>query len=166
MKKKKYTFSLILFVVLFSLYFVWALAANIQKEVLKKHLRDQWELNLNDESIKVFGFPTKFGIKLSNFRSPLKNIPLSLQFLKLEIVRLIYNFSDVILFVEKPMITSADYPKLNSSANKLKVSISNRPFSGKFRLITEQEDWQLTNDRKLKSFEAKKVVLRLKIWTK
>ena len=162
MKKKIYTFTLILFVVLLSLYFVWALAANIQKEALKKHLRDEWAFDLSNESITAYGFPFKFGVKVSNLQSPLKHIPVSLQFLKLEIVRLIYNFSDVILFVEKPIITSTGYPKFNSSANKLKVSISNRPFSGSFKLISEQEDWQISVDRKLRRVEAKKVIFALK----
>jgi len=162
MKKKIYTFTLILFVVLLSLYFVWAFAANIQKEALQRNLRDEWAYNLSNESITAYGFPFKFGVKVSNFQSPLKHIPLSLQFLKLDIVRLIYNFSDVILFVEKPMITSTGYPKFNSSANKLEVSISNRPFSGSFKLISEQEDWQISVDRKLRRVEAKKVVFALK----
>ena len=95
MKKKIYTFSLILFAFLFALYFVWALAANIQKEVLKKHLSSEWELDLSDENITTDGFPFKFGIKVSNFKSHLKDTPLRLEFLRLEIVRLIYNFSDV-----------------------------------------------------------------------
>ena len=60
------------------------------------------------------------------------------------------------------MIASTDYPKFNSSANKLKASISDRPFSGRFRLITEQEDWQISDDRNLKGFEAKKVIFALK----
>ena len=162
MKKKIYTFTLILFVVLLSLYFVWASAANIQKEALKEHLRDEWAFDLSNESITAYGFPFKFGVKVSNLQSPLKHIPVSLQFLKLDIVRLIYNFSDVILFVEKPMITSTVYPKLNSSANKLEVSVSNKPFSGSFKLISEQEDWQISVDRKLRRVEAKKVIFALK----
>ena len=133
MRKKIYTFTFVLFVISTSLYLVWAIAANIQKETLKNHLRDELAFDLGDESISTYGFPFKLGMKVSDFQSPLKYIPLSLQFLKLEFVRLVYNFSDVILFVEKPMITSTDYPKFNSSANKLKVSISNKPFSGKFR---------------------------------
>ena len=162
MKKKIYTFTLILFVVLLSLYFVWALAANIQKEALQKNLRDELAFNVSNERITTYGFPFKFGVKVSNFQSPLKHIPLSLQFLKLDIIRLIYNFSDVILFVEKPIITSTGYPKFNSSANKLKVSISNRPFSGSFKLISEQEDWQISADTKLRGVEAKKVIFALK----
>ena len=73
-----------------------------------------------------------------------------------------YNFSDVILFLDKPMITSMDFPKFNISSNKLKASISNRPFSGRFKLITEQEDWQVSDDRNLKRIEAKKVIFALK----
>ena len=99
MKKKIYTFSLILFVVLCSLYFVWALAANIQKEALKQHLRNEWAITLSDEKITVDGFPFKFGIKVSKFQSQLGNTPIKLEFLKLEIIRLIYNFSDFILFL-------------------------------------------------------------------
>ena len=162
MKKKIYTFTLILFVVLLSLYFVWASAANIQKEALKEHLRDEWAFDLSNESITAHGFPFKFGVKVSNFQFPLKHIPLSLQFSKLEIVRLIYNFSDVILFVEKPLITSTGYPNFNSSANKLKISISNRPVSGKFKLISEQEDWQISADRNHRRIEAKKIIFALK----
>ncbi len=162
MRKKIYTFTFILFVITISLYLVWALAANIQKEEFKRYLSEEWSLNLNDENITTDGFPFKFGIKISNFRSPLKHIPLSLQFIKLEIVRLIYNFSDFILFVEKPLITSTDYPKFNSSANRLKVSISNIPFSGRFKLITEQEDWQISDNRNIKWFEAKEVIFALK----
>ena len=162
MKKKIYTLTLILVVVLSLLYFVWAWAANIQKEVLKKHLSSEWELNLSDENITTDGFPFKFGIKVSNFKSHLKDTPLRLEFLRLEIVRLIYNFSDVILFLDKPMITSMDFPKFNISSNKLKASISNRPFSGRFKLITEQEDWQVSDDRNLKRIEAKKVIFALK----
>ena len=162
MKKKIYTFILILFAVLLLLYFVWTWAANIQKEALKQHLSNKWSINLKEENITTDGFPFKFGIKLSNFHSALRNSPLTLEFLKLEIVRLIYNFSDVIIFVEKPMITSMDYPKFNSSSNKLKASISGRPFSGDFKLITEQEDWQLSDERDFKIFEAKKVIFALK----
>ena len=162
MKKKIYTFTFVLFVISTSLYLVWAIAANIQKEAFKQYLSEVWSIDLNDENITTDGFPFKFGIKVSNFRSPLKNIPLSLQFIKLEIVKLIYNFSDVILFVEKPMIVSTDYPKFNSSANKLKISISDRPFSGRFKLITEQEDWQISDDRNVKRFEAKEVIFALK----
>ena len=55
-----------------------------------------------------------------------------------------------------------DYPKFNSSANKLKISISDKPFSGRFKLITEQEDWQISDDRNIKRFEAKKVIFALK----
>ena len=162
MRKKIYTFTFILFVITLSLYLVWAIAANIQKEAFKQYLSEVWSIDLNDENITTDGFPFKFGIKVSNFRSPLKNIPLSLQFIKLEIVKLIYNFSDVILFVEKPTVASTDYPKFNSSANKLKISISDRPFSGRFKLITEQEDWQISDNRNIKRFEAKEVIFALK----
>ncbi len=162
MKKKIYTFSLILFAFLFALYFVWALAANIQKEALKKHLSNEWAVTLSDEKITTDGFPFKFGIKVSNFQSQLNNTPIKLEFLKLEIIRLIYNFSDFILFLEKPMVTSMNYPKFISSSNKLKASISDRPFSGKFKLITEQENWQLSDDRNTKILEAKEVILALK----
>ena len=162
MKKKIYTFSLILFAFLFALYFVWALAANIQKEALKQHLSNEWAVTLSDEKITTDGFPFKFGIKVSNFQSQLNNTPIKLEFLKLEIIRLIYNFSDFILFLEKPMVTSMDYPKFNSSSNKLKASISDRPFSGKFKLITEQENWLISNDRNTKILEAKEVIFALK----
>ena len=162
MKKKIYTFSLILFAFLFALYFVWALAANIQKEALKQHLSNEWAVTLSDEKITTDGFPFKFGIKVSNFQSQLNNTPIKLEFLKLEIIRLIYNFSDFILFLEKPMVTSMYYPKFNSSSNKLKASISDRPFSGKFKLITEQENWQLSDDRNTKILEAKEVIFALK----
>ena len=162
MKKKIYTFSLILFAFLFALYFVWALAANIQKEALKQHLGNEWAVTLSDEKITTDGFPFKFGIKVSNFQSQLNNTPIKLEFLKLEIIRLIYNFSDFILFLEKPMVTNIDYPKFNSSSNKLKASISDRPFSGKFKLITEQENWQLSDDRNTKILEAKEVIFALK----
>ena len=162
MKKKIYTFSLILFAFLFALYFVWALAANIQKEVLKQHLSNEWAVTLSDEKITTDGFPFKLGIKVSNFQSQLNNTPIKLEFLKLEIIRLIYNFSDFILFLEKPIVTSMDYPKFNSSSNKLKASISDRPFSGKFKLITEQENWQLSDDRNTKILEAKEVIFALK----
>ena len=162
MKKKIYTFSLILFAFLFALYFVWALAANIQKEALKQHLSNEWAVTLSDEKITTDGFPFKFGIKVSNFQSQLNNTPIKLEFLKLEIIRLIYNFSDFILFLEKPMVTNMDYPKFNSSSNKLKASISDRPFSGKFKLITEQENWQLSDDRNTKILEAKEVIFALK----
>ena len=162
MKKKIYTFSLILFAFLFVLYFVWALAANIQKEALKQHLSDEWAVTLADEKITTDGFPFKFGIKVSNFQSQLNNTPITLEFVKLEIIRLIYNFSDFILFLEKPMVTSMGYPKFNSSSNKLKASISDRPFSGKFKLITEQENWQLSDNRNTKILEAKEVIFALK----
>ena len=162
MKKKIYTFSFILFAFLFALYFVWALAANIQKEMLKQQLSNEWAVTLSDENITTDGFPFKFGIKVSNFQSQLNNTPIKLEFLKLEIIRLIYNFSDFILFLEKPMVTNMDYPKFNSSSNKLKASISDRPFSGKFKLITEQENWQLSDDRNTKILEAKEVIFALK----
>ena len=81
-----------LFAFLFALYFVWALAANIQKEALKQHLSYEWGLTLSDEKITTNGFPFKFGIKVSNFQSQLNNTPIKLEFLKLEIIRLIYNF--------------------------------------------------------------------------
>ena len=162
MKKKIYTFSLILFAFLFALYFVWALAANIQKEAIKQHLSKELAVTLSDEKITTYGFPFKFGIKVSNFQSQLNNTPIKLEFLKLEIIRLIYNFSDFILFLEKPMVTSMEYPKFNSSSNKVKASISDRPFSGKFKLITEQENWQLSDDRNTKILEAKEVIFALK----
>ena len=162
MKKKIYTFTLSLFVVLFLIYFVWALAANIQKEALKRHLSEEWFVKLSDQNITTNGFPFKFGIKVSNFQSPLKNTQLTLEFLNLELVRLIYNISDVILFINRPKITSMVSPKFNSSSNKMKISISNTPFSGRFRLITEQEDWQITGHKKFKGFEAKKVIFALK----
>ena len=162
MKKKIYTFSLILFAFLFALYFVWSLAANIQKEALKQYLSNEWAVTLSDEKITTDGFPFKFGIKVSNFQSQLNNTPIKLEFLNLEIIRLIYNFSDFILFLEKPMVTRMDYPKFNSSSNKLKASISDRPFSGKFKLITEQENWQLSDDRNTKILEAKEVIFALK----
>ena len=162
MKKKIYTFTLSLFVVLFLIYFVWASAANIQKEALKRHLSEEWFVKLSDENITTNGFPFKFGIKVSNFQSPLKNTQLTLEFLNLELVRLIYNISDVILFINRPKITSMVSPKFNSSSNKMKISISNTPFSGRFRLITEQEDWQITGNKKFKGFEAKKVIFALK----
>ena len=162
MKKKIYTFSLILFAFLFALYFVWSLAANIQKEALKQYLSNEWAVTLSDEKITTDGFPFKFGIKVSNFQSQLNNTPIKLEFRKLEIIRLIYNFSDFILFLEKPIVTSMDYPKFNSSSNKLKASISDRPFSGKFKLITEQENWQLSDDRNTKILEAKEVIFALK----
>ena len=79
MKKKIYTFSLILFTFLFALYFVWALAANIQKEALKQYLSNEWALTLNDEKITTDGFPFKFGIKVSNFQSQLNNTPIKLE---------------------------------------------------------------------------------------
>ena len=69
MKKKIYTFSLILFAFLFALYFVWSLAANIQKEALKQHLSNEWAVTLSEEKITTDGFPFKFGIKVSNFQS-------------------------------------------------------------------------------------------------
>ena len=162
MKKKIYTFSLVLFAFLFALYFVWSLAANIQKEALKQHLSNEWAVTLSEEKITTDGFPFKFGIKVSNFQSQLNNTPVKLEFLKLEIIRLIYNFSDFILFLEKPMVTSMYYPKFNSSSNKLKASISDRPFSGKFKLITEQENWQLSDHRNTKILEATEVIFALK----
>ena len=145
-----------------TLYFVWTIAANIQKEALKNYLSKEWSLNLDDEKITTDGFPFKFGLKVSNFQGTLKDTPLSLQFLNLEIVRLIYNFSNVILFLEKPIIARMDYPKFNISSNKLKVSISDRPFSGRFRLITEQEDWYISDDSNINRFKAKKVLFALK----
>ena len=89
MRKKIYTFTFVLFVISTSLYLVWAVAANIQKEVFKQYLSEVWSIDLNDENITTDGFPFKFGIKVSNFKSPLKNIPLSLQFIKLEMKWLI-----------------------------------------------------------------------------
>ena len=76
MKKKIYTFSLILSAFLFALYFVWALAANIQKEALKQHLSKEWSLTLSDQKITTYGFPFKFGIKVSNFQSQIKDLSL------------------------------------------------------------------------------------------
>ena len=93
MKKKIYTFSLILFAFLFALYFVWALAANIQKEALKRYLVNKWAVTLSDEKITTDGFPFKFGIKVSNFQSQLNNTTIKLEFLKLEIIRLIFLHS-------------------------------------------------------------------------
>jgi hypothetical protein len=60
------------------------------------------------------------------------------------------------------MVTSMGYPKFNSSSNKLKASVSDRPFSGKFKLITEQENWQLSDDRNTKILEAEEVIFALK----
>ncbi len=162
MKKKIYTFTLIVFTVLLLLYFLWALAANIQKEAFKKHLSNELSYSLRDDKISTEGFPFQFGMKVSNFKSSLKKVPLTLEFSKLEIVRLIYNLSDIIIFVENPIITNVDYPELSSSSNKLKVSISERPFSGGFRFISEQEDWQIFNDKNFHRLKAKKVIFALK----
>ena len=162
MKKKIYTFAFIIFAVLVLLYSLWSLAANVQKEAFRQYLSDEWSFSLSDKKISIEGFPFQFGIKVSNFQSPIKKTSLTLEFSKLEIVRLIYNLSDVILFLEKPIITNTDYPKLSSSANKLKISISDSPFSGNFRLISEQEDWQISNDKNFQKLEAKKVIFALK----
>ena len=162
MKKKIYTFTLIIFAVLLLLYFLWTLVANIQKEAFKGYLNDKLSFSLSDDKISIEGFPFQFGIKVSNFQSPLENRPLTLEFSKLEFVRLIYNLSDIILFVENPVITKLDYPKLISSSKKLMVSISDTPFSGGFKLISEQEDWQISNDTKLQRLKAKKVLFALK----
>ena len=144
------------------LYFVWAKAANIQKQALKEYLNNEWSVILSDETITIDGFPFKFGLTFSDFQSPIRNTPLTLQFSKLEIIRLVYDFSDIILFSENPKITRLDDPKFNSSSNKLKISISDKPFSGKFKLITEQEDWQISNGRKLQKINAKKVIFAIK----
>ena len=40
--------------------------------------------------------------------------------------------------------------------------MSDKPFSGKFKLITEQEDWQISNGRKLQKINAKKIIFALK----
>ena len=72
MKKKIYTFSLILFAFLFALYFVWSLAANIQKEALKQYLSNEWAVILNDEKITTMigrdacfkDFVKKFKLKI------------------------------------------------------------------------------------------------------
>ena len=162
MKKKIYTFTLIIFAVLVLLYSLWALAANIQKEAFRQYLSDEWSFSLSEEKISIEGFPFQFGIKVSNFQSPIKKTPLTLEFSKLEIVRLIYNLSDIIIFLDKPVITNIVYPKLSSSSNKLKISISDKPFSGGFRLISEQEDWQISNDKNFQNLEAKKVIFALK----
>ena len=162
MKKKIYTFALLLFMITILLYFVWAKAANIQKQALKEYLNIEWSVILNDETITIDGFPFKFGLTFSDFQSPIRNTPLTLQFSKLEIIRLVYDFSDIILFSENPKITRLDDPKFNSSSNKLKISISDKPFSGKFKLITEQEDWQISNGRKLQKINAKKIIFALK----
>ena len=162
MKKKIYTFALMLFVITLLLYFVWAKAANIQKQALKEYLNNELSLILSDENITIDGFPFKFGITLSDFQAPIRNTSLTLQFSKLEVVRLIYNFSNVILFSENPKVRSVGDPKFNSSSAKLKISISDKPFSGKFKLITEQEDWQISNGRKLQKINAKKIIFALK----
>ena len=162
MKKKIYTFVLLLFVTTILLYFVWAKAANIQKQALKEYLNNEWSVILGDEIITINGFPFKFVISFSDFQSPIRNTPLELQFSKLEIVRLIYDFSNIILFSENPKVTSLDDPKFNISSNKLKISISDKPFSGKFKLITEQEDWQISNGRKRQKINAKKIIFALK----
>ena len=162
MKKKIYTFTLIIFAVLVLLYSLWTLAANIQKEAFRQYLSDEWSFSLSDKKISIEGFPFQFGIKVSNFQSPIKKTSLTLEFSKLEIVRLIYNLSDVILFLEEPVVTNINHPKLRSSSNKLKISISDGPFSGGFRLISEQEDWQISNDKNTQKLEAKKVIFALK----
>tara|TARA_A100001015_G_scaffold114433_1_gene127109 strand:- start:1329 stop:2312 length:984 start_codon:yes stop_codon:yes gene_type:complete len=162
MKKKIYTFALILSVTTILLYFVWEKAANIQKQALKEYLNSEWSVILGDETITIDGFPLTFSITVSDFQSPIRNTLLKLQFSKLEIVRLIYDFSDVILFSKNPKVTSLGDPKFNSSSNKLKISISEKPFSGKFKLITEQEDWQISNGRKLQKIYAKKIIFALK----
>ena len=56
MKKKIYTFSLILFAFLFALYFVWATAANIHKEALKQHLSNELAVTLSDEKLQLMAF--------------------------------------------------------------------------------------------------------------
>ena len=79
MKKKIYTFTLIIFAVLVLLYSLWALAANIQKEAFKQYLSDEWSFSLREEKISIEGFPFQFGIKVSNFQSPIKKTPLTLE---------------------------------------------------------------------------------------
>ena len=66
MKKKIYTFTLIIFAVLVLLYSLWALAANIQKEAFRQYLSDEWSFSLSEEKISIEGFPFQFGIKVSN----------------------------------------------------------------------------------------------------
>ena len=51
MRKKIYTFTFVLFVISTSLYLVWAIAANIQKEAFKQYLSEVWSIDLNDENI-------------------------------------------------------------------------------------------------------------------
>ena len=46
--------------------------------------------------------------------------------------------------------------------NQLKVSISDKPYSGRFKLISEQNDWQISDGRNLKKVEAKKVIFALR----
>ena len=110
MKKKIYTFTILLFVTTTLLYFVWAKAANIQKQALKEYLNNEWSVILSDETITIDGFPFKFAITFSDFQSSIRNTPLTLQFSKLEIVRLIYDFSDIIIFSENPKVMSLDDP--------------------------------------------------------
>jgi len=62
MKKKIYTFTLIIFAALLLLYSLWALAANIQKEAFRQYLSDEWSFSLSDEKISIEGFPFQFGI--------------------------------------------------------------------------------------------------------
>ena len=162
MKKKIYTFTILLFVTTTLLYFVWAKAANIQKQALQEYLKNDWSVILRDETTTISGFPFKFAMTFSDFQSPIRNTPLTLQFSKLELVRLIYDFSDIILFSENTKVTSLDDPIFNSSSKKMKISLSDKPFSGKFKLITEQEDWQISNGRKLQKINAKKIIFALK----
>ena len=162
MKKKIYTFALLLFVTTLLLYLVWAKAANIQKQALKEYLNNEWSVVLSDETIKIYGFPFKFAITFSDFQYPIRNTPLTLQFSNLEMVRLIYDFSNIIFFSENAKVTSLDDSKFNSSTNKLKISISDKLFSGKFTLITEHEDWQISYGRKLQKINAKKIIFALK----
>ena len=72
-----------LFVITILLYFVWAKAANIQKQALKEYLNDEWSIIISDETITIDGFPFKFAINFSDFQSPIKDTRLTLQFSKL-----------------------------------------------------------------------------------
>ena len=162
MKKKIFTFLLTITTICLSLYFIWLRAANFQEDLVKNNINNDLALKITNEQIRTKGFPFKLITTISDFESSVKSTSLVFKFLELEIIRLIYNFTDTIFFIEKPTLKNIFNAGIYSSSNRIKISLSDKPFSGQFKLIAELEGWKLFDNKNLRQIGANKMIFAMK----
>ena len=162
MKKKIFTFLLTITTICLSLYFIWLRAANFQEDLVKNNINNDLALKITNEQIRTKGFPFKLITTISDFESSVKSTSLVFKFLELEIIRLIYNFTDTIFFIEKPTLKNVFNAGIYSSSNRIKISLSDKPFSGQFKLIAELEGWKLFDNKNLRQIGANKMIFAMK----